>query len=67
MTSLGPRARAALRRAIEAAVIAGRHHKTVPLDLHMAHALDVIETSMIIDQAEADAAALAAELARGGG
>lgn len=61
---LGPRARAALARSIETAVQAGRKGQAPSVQRHVEHALDVIETSMILDVAEAEAAALTAEAER---
>lgn len=56
---LGPRARGALRRSTETAMRAatGRPPATHALDLQFRYALDLIETAMILDAAEAEAAA----------
>ncbi|MDO9499016.1 hypothetical protein [Falsiroseomonas sp.] len=64
MTRLGPRARGALRRAIETAINAARKGQAPSVERHVEHALDTIETAMILDKAEADAAALSAETQR---
>lgn len=66
-TRLGPRARAALARCMEAAVEAGRANKGVKLGQHTEHAVGAIEIGMILDAAEAAAAALSADIRRDGG
>jgi hypothetical protein len=63
-TRLGPRARAALARSIETAVQAGRKGQAPSVQRHVEHALDTVETGMILDVAEAKAAALSADVQR---
>jgi hypothetical protein len=56
---LGPRAQGALRRATETAMTAaaGRRPAAADLDRQFRYALALIETAMILDAAEAEAAA----------
>lgn len=60
---LGPRARAALDSAIRAAFTAGQGRQTRALNLAQTqdYARHQVETAMILDAAEADAAAPGAE------
>ena len=55
---LGPRARGALRRSTETAMRAatGRMPNAQELDRQFRYALDLVETAMILDAAEAAAA-----------
>lgn len=57
MSGLGPLARAALQRAIETAISAGRGGKGVVVAHHVEHAINVVETAMIVDRATAEARA----------
>ena len=66
-TRLGPRARGALRRTIETAIQAARKGQAPSVERHVEHALDSIETCMILDVAEAGAAALSADVQRDAG
>lgn len=54
-TQLGPKARAALARAIEAAVQAVRSDRSVSAARHVEYALNLVETAMVVDAAEAEA------------
>jgi hypothetical protein len=55
---LGPRAREALRRAVDTALVAGRAGRlpVAQVEQHQSYALDLVETAMIHDAAEAQQA-----------